>query len=291
MSDLPVLQDLIVVKIARLLDLPLPADSRRLLTGGRTSSTDAYYFYLQGQGFLYQYENTTCLDSAENFFRDAIKQDSGYALAYAGLGEVYWRKYKLTMDVQWAGPSIGMSNRALELDDHLAPVLITLGLIHTGTGHYEEAVRYLRQALQIDSLNYKAYIDLASAFESLGRTQQAENTYQTAVRLRPNFWRNNYYLALFYANTGRRDQALKQIATAESLAPRASYPYYMLGSVLLYLGAIDKAKAMLERSISVEPIYGAYSNLGIIYQEQKQYNRAIDMYEQAARLNRYDYRV
>lgn len=291
MSDLPVLQDVIVVQMAQLLDLPLPSDSGRLLSAGRTSSTDAYYLYLQGKGFLYQYENTAYLDSAENLFRDAIKQDSSYALAYAGLGEVYWRKYKLTMDVQWTGPAISMSNRALQLDDHLAPVLATLGLIHTGTGHHEEAVRYLRQALQIDTLNYEAYMDLASAFESLGRTQEAENTYQTAARLRPNFWRNNYYLAQFYANTGRRDQALKQITIAESLAPRASYPYYMLGSVLLYLGAIDKAKAMLERSISVEPIYGAYSNLGIIYQERKQYDRAIDMYEHAAGLNRFDYRV
>ena len=291
MSDLPVVQDLIVVEMAQLLDLPLPSDSRRLLSAGRTTSTDAYYFYLQGQGFLQQYENTACLDSAENLFYAAIKQDSSYALAYAGLGEVYWKKYRLSMDIKWVGPSISMSNRALELDDHLAPVLITLGLIHTGTGHYEEAVRYLKQALQIDSLNYEAYIELASAFESLGRTQEAEGTYQTAMRLRPNFWRNYYYLALFYANTGRRDQALKQMATAELLAPRASYPYYMLGSVLLYLGAIDKAKTMLERSASVEPNYAAYSNLGIIYQEQKQYSQATDMYEHAARLNQNDYRV
>ncbi len=291
MSDLPLLQDSIVVEMARLLDLPLPSDSHRLLSAGRTSSTDAYYYYLQGQGFLYQFENTACLDSAANLFHAAIKQDSGYALAYAGLGEAYWRKYKLTMDVQWAGPSISMSNRALELDDHLAPVLVTLGLIHTGTGQYEEAVRYLRQALQIDSLNYEAYIDLASAYESLGRIQEAEDACRTAARLRPNFWRNNYYLALFYANTGRREQGLEQIATAELLAPKASYPYYMLGSALLYLGAIDKAKTMLERSVSVEPNYAAYSNLGIIYQEGKQYNQAIDMYEHAARLNRYDYRV
>ena len=291
MSDMSLLQDSIVTELAQMLDVQLRPDTRRLMTVGRTSSSSAYYSYLRGRGYLQRYESAECLDSAESLFSAAIDQDSSFALAYAGLGEVYWQKYNLSMDIRWVAPAIAKSVRALEMNDQLAPVLVTLGLIHRGTGQYEEAIRYLRQALKIDSLNNEAYIELASAYESLGLEKEAESTYLTAVRLRPDYWLNYYHLAFFRLNQGKRDEALKQTAIAESLAPIASYPYAFLGGLYIYLGETEKAKELLSRSIDLEPNYGAYSNLGAIYQTEKKYENAAQMYEHALKIRSSDYRV
>jgi tetratricopeptide (TPR) repeat protein len=291
MSDLPILQDLIVDEMARMFDLQLQSNTRKMLLAGQTYSSEAYYAYLQGQGFLQQYADVKFIDSALNLFKRAIGQDSTYALAYAGLGEAYWRKYQNTLDNQWVAPAISAGNRALALNSHVAPVLVTLGIIHRGTGRYEEAVRYLRQALQLDSMNNEAYKEMALAYESLGLEREAESTYRQAISLRPDSWQNYYYLASFLFRKGRNKEAMLQTGIAESLAPEAAYPYYLLGSMYIFLGVNEKAKSMLQRSISLEPNYAAYSNLGAIFEGEQQDSLAIEMYEHAVKLGDRDYRV
>jgi len=285
------LQDLVVAKLADMLGVQPGSASYRALAAGKTLSSRAYYAYLQGQGYLQRYETPACLDSAMTCFREAVSQDSSYALAYAGLSAVYLRKYDLSMDTAFVGPAIVNASRALQLNDQLAPVLVALGLIHRLTGQYEEAVNYFQQALKVDSTNNETYRELASAYESLGKETDAEACYRTAVRLRPGNWLNYYYLSSFSISRGRRDEALQQAAMAESLAPTASFPYAWLGSLYASLGMTDKAKALLERSLDLAPDYFALSNLGAIYQWEKQDRKAAEMYERALRLRVTDYRV
>ena len=48
---------------------------------------------------------------------------------------------------------------------------------------------------------------------------------------------------------------------------------------------------MFERSIEIKPNYGAYSNLGILYYQERRYADAARMYEKALDLGDYDYLV
>jgi Flp pilus assembly protein TadD len=48
---------------------------------------------------------------------------------------------------------------------------------------------------------------------------------------------------------------------------------------------------LLERSVAIEPNYVALSNLGAIHQLERQYQKAVTMYERALTLNDRDYRV
>ena len=60
-----------------------------------------YDFYLQGLGYL-QNDRPESVDAAITVFKHALEVDPNYALAYAGLGEAYWRQYLATRDVKWA---------------------------------------------------------------------------------------------------------------------------------------------------------------------------------------------
>ena len=290
-DDITSLQDSSVVEVIRLLDIELRPESRRTLGEGGTSSSNASKAYLEGRGYLQRFDDARSLDSAMKYFNIAVSQDSSYALAYAGLGEAYWRRFKLTDDASWVTSAIGYSRRALELNDHLAPVLVTLGVVHEATGQYQEAVSYLKRALQIDSSNSDAYIQLATAYESLGWVAEAESTYQRVIKLRPDYWRSYYNLARFYAYQGQNDAALNQLVTVESLAPVARLPYESIGSLCALLRKYDRAKMFLERSLSIEPNYVAYSNLGAIFQTEGHYDKAVDMYECALKFNDEDYHV
>ena len=64
--------------------------------------------------------------------------------------------------------------------DNPAPK-ICLATIATGTGHPEQAVVLLEEALKTDPKNDVAMKDLASAYEKLGKTADAERVYRQAV--------------------------------------------------------------------------------------------------------------
>ena len=76
----------------------------------------AYDFYLQGRGYLQDYDKTENLDSAITVFQRAIALDPNYALAYAGLGETYWQKYLASKDPRWVQPARHACERALNPD-------------------------------------------------------------------------------------------------------------------------------------------------------------------------------
>ncbi|HVP06393.1 MAG TPA: tetratricopeptide repeat protein, partial [Candidatus Acidoferrum sp.] len=285
------LQDATVSETAKLLSIQLRPESQRAVGEGGTTSSVAYNAYLEGRGYLQCQDEEWSLDSAEQRFNAAIKADSGFALAYAGLGEVKWQRFNLTNDANFVAPAISLSSRALELNDRLAPVLVTLGILHRTTGQYQEAISYLKQALQIDSLNGDAIVQLALAYEASGRMQEAEATYHRSIQLRPHYWRGHYRLARFYAFRGQASAAMTEAAVAESLAPSATFPYESLGSLYTYLGHYDKARQLLERSLAIEPNYVSLCNLGAIYQIDRQYQKAVNMYERALTLNDRDYRV
>ncbi len=290
-TNFSVIQDSIVAELAMMLEIQLRPHERHILTAGGTKSPSAYYSYLQASGYLQRYESGGSVDTAIVLFGDAIERDPDYALAYAGLGKAYWYKYNLNMDVQWIDPAIKYSQLALELSDEMAPVLVTLGLIHRGTGRYEEAVEYIKQALTIDSIDPNAYSELATAYEALGELDQAESTYLRAIELKPDIWGGHYDLALFYFYRGRNQNALGQLRQAEMLAPNAVLPCNDLGGLYLYLGYIEEARILLKRSLELEPNYSAYSNLGVISMMEKRFSEAARMYEYALELDDHDYRV
>jgi serine/threonine protein kinase/tetratricopeptide (TPR) repeat protein len=290
-QNVAALQDSTVAELALMLNIQLRPESRRVLAAGQTQSSGAYRAYLEGLGHLRSDNGLAGLDSAQRLFEQAIADDSAYALAYAGLGEVCWRRYSLTNDVAWVEPGIDFSSRALELDDRLAPVLVTLGLVHRQTGQYQEAISYLKRAQQIDSTDNEALVELASTYEALGRLADAESTFQTSIRLRPKLWRGHYNLARFYAYLGRNDEAMRAAAAAESLAPPGTFPREAIGSLYLYLGDYDRAKMLLQKALEIEPHHFAYSNLGVIFQIQEKHEEAAAMYRRALELNDEDFRV
>lgn len=290
-TDMAAFQDLVVTELALMLDVPLGPNQRSTLRAGGTTSSDAYYAYVQGLGFLHQYDNAAALDSAETHLRLALAYDSSFALAYAGLAELFMLRYALSVDVRWVAPAIANATKALEISDALAPVLVTLAKVHRSTGQYEEAVRYLRQAMAIDSTDALTYVELAKTYEALGRETEAENCYITAIRLQPDSWLGYYNLAMFNLARGHRGEAAAQAARAEQLAPVATYPLAFVGGLYAYLGDAPKAKTLLTQVIELEPDYSAYSNLGALYQTEKAYDKAAEMYEKALAIQSTDYRV
>ncbi|MBL7136263.1 MAG: protein kinase [Candidatus Marinimicrobia bacterium] len=283
-------QESVVIELAKLLDIEIQPRMRRTLIAGGTTVPGSYELYLRGRGYMLRYEEKGNLDTAINLFKRAIEQDSSYALAYAGLGEAYWQRYG-SKDLQWVKRAISCCNRAIKLNDQIAPVYVTLGLIRISCGHYEEALQDFQRALELNPVNTEAYQRMAWTYERMGKIDQAEMKYQKAIRLQPKYWSTYNNLGVFYYRQGRFEEAVKQFQKVVTLTPGNTRGYNNLGGLYFGLERWEEAGKMFERSLAIKPDYTVYSQLGTLSYYEARYADAVRMYEKALELKDDDYRV
>jgi serine/threonine-protein kinase len=286
------LQDRVLDDVVRMLALSLEPRDQELLHAGGTSVGSAHALYLEARGHLQRYDLASSVEQAVSLFQQALQLDPAYALAYAGLGEAQWRLYALTRGPERVELARKASERALSHNDLLAPVHVTLGLIHSGTGEREQALADFDRALALDPANVDALREKAAALQALNQLEQAEALFKRAVELQPRYWGNHSYLGAFYYRRGRYAEAEAAFRKAVDLAPDNPRAWANLGALLHEAGGrSDEAVAALKKSLALRPSYRAAANLGLIEFTQGRFTEAARAYEQAVALDASDYRV
>jgi serine/threonine protein kinase/Flp pilus assembly protein TadD len=277
------MQEAVVREVADMLQLELGAKDRQALAAGATSTSSAYDFYLQARGHL-QRRNRAEVEQAVDLFKQASRQDPRYALAFAGLAEAYWWNYRFTGDTEWVAKAQENSKKALELNDKLAPVYVTRGIIQAGTGHNEEAVQALQQALDLEPINPSAGRELAVVYEAMGKLDDAESTLKKGLALRPSDWTSLYDLGMFYYRQNRYPEAVSLLQRVTDLAPDNNSGYTGLGAVYWMQGQYELAAASLRKSLELHPTASAYTSLGTIYFFMDRCSDAVSQMEEAVKL-------
>jgi tetratricopeptide (TPR) repeat protein/predicted Ser/Thr protein kinase len=291
LQDASALQDEVLLRLARLLEIDLAPEARSMLSAGATHAPGASEFYLQGRGYLQRFERADNLDTALQLFERAITLDPEYGLGYAALAEASWRKYEATKDGAWIDRATAAARSALRLGPTLSQVRVTLGLIAIGTGRYEEAVRELTSVLSQDPSNADAYRELGRAYDALGDTPKAEATLKTAVSARPGDWLAYNSLGAFYFRHQQYTDAAAQFERVVALTPDNARGYSNLGSVYATLRQWDRAFPALERATALGPTGERFSNLGTAYFRQSRFADAAKAFERAIELGTRNYQV
>ncbi len=290
-TDVSLLQDGVVDQIVRMLELEIDPHARRLMEAGGTSEAGAFDLYMKGRGYLQHYEERESLDMAITVLQQATALDPRYALAHAALGEAFWRRYELEKTPESVEMAQRSCRRAVELNDLLAPVHVTLGVVHAGTGHPEEALKDFDRALELDPANADALRELAYAYETLGKPREAEATYLKAIRWRPSYWAGYNQLGVFYLLQARYAEAEVQFHKVIELAPLNVRGYNNLGGLYHLMGRNEEAEAMLQRSLSIMPTADAASSLATVQFFRGRYAEAAKTLERAVEIDGNDYRV
>jgi tetratricopeptide (TPR) repeat protein/tRNA A-37 threonylcarbamoyl transferase component Bud32 len=280
-EDLTALENGVLGQAADMLEVELQPKARNLLRSSNTAVADAYDFYLQGRGYLYRFDRPGNSDNAIGAFEKALKKDSHYALAYAGLGEAYLTKYSLTKDDRWLEPSMTNGQQAIALNDHLAGPHVTLGTIFRITGRYEQSIGEFKTALNLDPLNADAYRELATAYDRSNQLDEAEKTYRRAIDLRPGSWLSYKDLGVFYVNHNRYRDAEQPYRKVIDLTPDNDWAYRNLGTVYQLEGRYNEAEEMLKKAINIKATVESYNNLAALYYFEGRNPEAVKTYELA----------
>jgi serine/threonine protein kinase/tetratricopeptide (TPR) repeat protein/TolB-like protein len=290
-SDGFAIEDKVAESVVKTLELDLQPQERQLLVARGTSEPAAYDDYLEGRGYLQEFQRPENVESAITLFDHALEKDPKYALAYSGLGEAYWRKYEVTHEKQWAEQARRSCETSLTLDANLGSAHSCLGFVYEGTGMYEKAVKAYQLAIAREPTNDGAIRGLASAYQRLGRTSDAEATYLAAIGSRPNYWGNYNALGIFYFAQGHYSQAAKMFTRVTELAPDSFRGYSNLGAAYLQVERYDDAISALKRSLEIRPTHDAFSNLATADFRLRKYDDAAYNYSQALARDDGDYLV
>jgi tetratricopeptide (TPR) repeat protein len=291
-DDLFFLQDQVVLKALRMLQVtPSGVVGSSLMDHGTTVLT-AYDFYIQGMGYLQRYERLENVETAITLFQRAINEDHHYAQAQAAVAQAYWYKYAATEDPQWAEQAKAAVKAAENLDSRLPEVQLAIGNLNRLTGALPTAVSAFQGVLEMDPENSDAYLGLGKSYDSLGRTADAEEALRHAIEIRPACWSCYNQLGIFLNKHARFGEAADAWRKVTELAPDNVWGYMNVGDTYLSIGKFEMAGQYFRRGLQISPDNpDLYSNMGTVsfflgrFTEDVQYTKkAIEIQPQT-----YDY--
>ncbi|MCA1604215.1 MAG: hypothetical protein LC775_01735, partial [Acidobacteria bacterium] len=251
LSDLLVLQREIPLDVSEKLRVRLSGESRERLTRAYTSNAEAYQLYLKGR-YAWEKWSLEGAKQAMGFFEEAIKQDPNYALAYAGLADVY-------LFGRFAGAGLPQNEahrrgrdaaiRALALDPQLG-----------------EAHAALSQVLLYDDWDFAG----------------AERELKLAIELNPAYGEGHHQYSHLLLLLGRVDEAFEQSRIFLDLDPVSEAPLGHLCYTYIYTRRYDEGIPHCLKDIQLYPdtVQGhtlavAYYQKGMIRESFEQYLRAL----------------
>lgn len=288
-SNIPALYERSVENVLNMLNVEFQSETREVMTAGHSAVSLAFEKYIEGIGHLQRYDRIENINDAIDSFKQSIELDPEFALAHAGLGQAYWRKYDYTRETNWLELADEVARAALDINSNLTQVNITMGVINADFGRYEEAVENFNNVLASDPTNADAYRELARVYESLGEIEKAESTTRRSIQLKPDYWAGHNMLGTIYLENNQYENAIEKFKKVIELTPDNYTGYMNLGSAYLYLGRNDEARSMLEKSLDLEETYDASNNLATLYYVEGRYKDAARMFETALELGDSNY--
>jgi TolB-like protein/Tfp pilus assembly protein PilF len=153
---------------------------------GRTDNPEAYRLYLKGRSF--RVGNMQEMDKGVDYFQQAVARAPDYAMAYAGLAEVYTTQVSLRAAdrTEALGKARAAVTRALELDPDLAEAHTALGLIRFYfEWDWSGAETAFRRALELNPGSQAVHEEYANFLYAMGRFDERLAQSQEAAKLDP----------------------------------------------------------------------------------------------------------
>jgi serine/threonine protein kinase/tetratricopeptide (TPR) repeat protein/TolB-like protein len=286
-ADLFTLEDHIYAQVVSAMDVNPTNEENANAEARPTDNVASYDFYLRGRNAL-RVNDAKSIQTALDYFNQAVKQDPKFALAYTGVAQASLRMFGLTNDGFWTQKALAAAQQALQLNDKLPEVHSTLGSVYRATGKYSEAIAELNRAQALAPNSDEVYYRLGNVYMSKGDMPHAIEAFQKAVQLNPYYWINENSLGVAYFQVGEYDKALDAFKQVSTLEPDVNAGYENAGNVLVQQAKYSAAVPYLQRALAIEPNAGAYSNLGTAYFFMKQYAESAQAFEKAVALNAND---
>jgi len=160
-----------------------------------------------------------------------------------------------------------------------------LGVLACQAKDYERAVDFISQAIQI-SANPVFYYSVGVAYQEMKKWEDAENSYLSALKLKPKYPEVLYNLGLIKRVQKDNLQAIAYFDQALKFKADYTDAHYNKGNALKDLCHFEQAVQSFEHAIALNHNYAqAYLNKGMALKELGQFDAALECYANALRVN------
>ncbi len=250
LTDVFAVESEIAKSIADTLKAKLTDSEEHAISARPTENTKAHQFYLKGR-YFWNKRTGPDLQTAIDYFKQAIEQDSNYALAYAGLADshVLLPYYGAGTLQQSIPPANAAAQKALELDPTLAEPHSTLGLILYSTFDFAESKREFERAIALNPNDATAHQWFGNGpLIVTGEFERAIAEGKRAVELDPLSLVVNTDLAVGYTMARRYPEAIEQFNNILAMDPQFYYARWAFGLALQFDGQLPEAIAQYKKA-------------------------------------------
>jgi TolB-like protein/Tfp pilus assembly protein PilF len=253
-SEVQAVHSKVVRQVARALQIELVLAKRAAAAGTSTANPEAHSAFFRGRYCLNKGTAEGVQDAIGHFW-EATSRDSSYAVAYAGLAV------------------------ALDLADHFR--------VLPGRKAFPAAKAAATRALELNDSLPEAHNALAFAKHSFDWDWDgAEQVYQRAIDLNPNFATARHWHGLYLGMLGRMDAALAELRRAQVLNPLSMIIRTHVGLMLYQAQRYDEAIEQLVRTLEMEPDFAAaHYFLGWTYEQKGMYDETVTHLQRALRFS------
>lgn len=257
-SDIFEMQDEIVTRLARALDVHMVAAEARLAE--RTIDPDSMDLFFQGQAVVNLGFGPEEAVRARELWLRAVEIDPDNVDALAALAQYDGLAIALafTPDGGWASydQAEKWAIRAVELVPNHALAHLALAQVHAFTDRVDQSLSEYERALQLDRNLAHAYAGFAASKLYGGRADEAEADIVRAFHLSPQDVRAHLWcLIAGSAKLFHGEDAAAETWFRRGIEINRSYPIQVmyLAGALVGLGRLDEARAMARQALTAAP--------------------------------------
>ncbi len=219
------------------------------------------------------------LQSAANYYVEAIKLNPKNGLAYNNLGNLFKevKNYKM---------AIKAYSDAAKVNPKDFNAFNNLGILFETMGDNNRAIAAYKEAVKINPQHAKSINNIAVVLYKQKKYKESAQVFDIALKTDPNY--NEVYSNMGAALNKAKDyeNAIKSLEEAIKRMPNHSGAYTNLGNVYNKIHDYKKAAKLHEKSIELDPKgVNAYGNVGTSYKYLGQAKKAIDSYKKAIELD------
>lgn len=293
MSDLLSTQREIATTIAQKLELRLTGTDAKGITKRYTDNNEAYQLYLRGRYSFAKRTKDEMLRAIE-YFRQAIKLDPKFALAYARIAETYGSMpaYPYLSPKEAFPQAKAAAQQALEIDPTLAEAHTFLAYcLVIYDWNWPEAERSFKRAIELDPNNSAARFRYGQVYLApLGRVDEAVAEIKRGLDLEPLDVNMGATLAWTYFVAEQNDQALEQARRTYEIEPGHPIGRWMLSQAYIYKGMYREAISLNEQWLQSDPTNQfAIRDAGIAYAKAGRPDKAQEMISKFREIGKTEY--
>jgi len=251
-KDVLALQDEVAHAVARRIEVELTPQDLARFTRARQVVPGAYAAYLRGR-YYWNKRTPEGLERGIEHFEEALREDSRFAAAYAGLADCYaaLAAYNIRPPRQVMPKAKEAARRALEIDETMAEPHATLGFVMAlYDWDWQGADREFQRALELNPGYASAHQWYAVYLVAIGRVDEAIAESDRAQELDPLSLSISEGAGWLRYSARRYDEAIDQFQQTLELDPNYGQALRYLGLSYLKKGMPGEAMAALERARS-----------------------------------------